>query len=491
VRINGSAQADRLESPAAIRAVRSGGWSIRRAFRLEDLAAVVIALVRFAWCCYRAARQSVVIDEAYFFHRFLSGPWSDIYSQYDAGNHILYSILAKSSIQIFGLSEVSLRLPSLVAGFFLTLGIFHVLRLTTTPLIRWLAFIALILNPLLLDFSVAARGYGLSLAFLIWALDFAIRRRYWLCGISLGLAVSANLTIAFPAAGLMLAILLLEEGAWAGRFRSLAVVVASAETIFFAICFEAVRSASHNDFYFGYPTILQSVGDLVRESFHVTRRGGLLGEAKLTPLMVYGILPLIAICMLVALVRGSGNRRALFPFVTLAGAAIAIIVAHYAVDLPYPANRTGLHIMVLFGIAWAIAATRIKSKPWRALHISLAALLAIQFATQLHGQYFSMWAFDMRTKQYAQEIKRMSAGKPADSLSVSATWLNQPSLEFYRQVLNITALKPVRHIEPTEFSGHAFYVLTGDDVIGVDGKGIRIVFFDSRERSLLGVPSGN
>jgi hypothetical protein len=489
--MKGSAQAVSIESPAAIQATHLGGWSIHRALRLEDFAAVVIALVRFAWCCYRAAHQSVTIDEAYSFHRFLSGPWSDIYSKYDAGNHVLYSILAKLSIQVFGLSDVSLRLPTLVAGLFLTLGIFHVLRLTTTPLIRWLAFIALILNPLLLDFSVAARGYGLSLAFLIWAIDFAIRRRYWWCGILLGLAVSANLTIAFPAAGLMLAILVLEDGAWAGRFRSLAVVVASAETIFFAICFEAVRSASRDDFYFGYPTIFRSVSDLVRESFHVTGRGGLLGDAKLTPLMVYGILPLIAICMVAALVRGSGNRRSLFPFVTLAGAVIVIVVAHYAVDLPYPANRTGPHIVVLFGIAWAIAATRIKSKAWRALHIWLAVLLAIQFATQLHGQYFSIWASDMHTKRYAEEIKRMSVGKPPDSLSVSATWRNSQSLEFYRQVLNITALKPVLHIEPTEFSGHDFYVLTSKDGIDIDRRAIRIVFFDSRDQSLLGVPSGN
>lgn len=334
-------------------------------------------------------------------------------------------------------------------------------------------------------------GYGLSLAFLIWAIDFAIRRRYWLCGILLGLAVSANLIAAFPAAGLMLAIVLLEDGAWAGRFRSLAVVVASAETIFFAICFEAVRTASRDNFYFGYGAITQSLFDLVRQSFHVTSRGGLLGEAKLTPLMVYCVLPLIAICMVAALVRGSGNRRGLFPFVTFAGAVIAIIVAHYTVNLPYPANRAGLHIVVLFGIAWAIAATRIRSKPWRAVQMAMAALMAVQFATQLHGQYFSIWAFDKRTKQFAEEIQRMSAGKPADSLSVSVTRQNEQSLAFYRKMLNITALKPVRHIEPTEFSGHDFYVLTGDDVVGIDRRAIRVIFFDKRDQSLFGVPSGN
>ena len=464
---------------------------MKRALRLEYFAAIAIALVRLVWCGYRAAHQSLTIDEAFCFHRFLAGPWSAIYSQYDASNHVLYSILARLSIQMLGVSEFSLRLPSLIAGFFLMLGIFHVLRLTTTPLIRWGAFIALSLHPLLLDFSVAARGYGLSLAFLIWAIGFAIQRRYALCGMLLGLALSANLTIAFPAAGLMLAIVLLEDGAWAGRFRSLAVVVATAETIFFAICFEAVRTARRDEFYFGYRTIIESVSDLVRESFHVASRGGLLGEDKLTPVMVYAILPLITIFMAAALVRGSGDRRSLFPFVTLAGAVVTIVVAHYAVKLPYPANRTGLHILVLFGIAWAIAAARIRSPPWRGIQIALALLMAIQFATQFHGRYFSIWAFDMRTKEFAQEIKRMSAGKPANSLSVSATWLNQQSLEFYRELLHITALKPVRHIEPTEFSGHDFYVLIGDDIDGIDRRPLRIVLSDSRERLILAVPAGH
>jgi 4-amino-4-deoxy-L-arabinose transferase-like glycosyltransferase len=464
---------------------------MKRALRLDYFAAIAVALVRLVWCGYRAAHQSLAIDEAFSFHRFLSGPWSEIYSTYDASNHVLYSILARLSIQILGVSEFSLRLPSLIAGFFLMLGIFYVLRLTTTPLIRWVAFIALSLHPLLLDFSVAARGYSLSLAFLIWAIGFAIQRRYALCGILLGLALSANLTIAFPAVGLMLAIVLLEDDTWGARFRSLAVVVATAETIFFAICFEALRTARRDEFYFGYRTIVESVSDLVRESFHVATRGGLLGEEKLTPVTIYGILPLIAIFMAAALVRGSGDRRSLFPLVTLAGAVITMVAAHYVVKLPYPANRTGLHILVLFGIAWAIAAARIRSPPWRAIQIVLALLMTIQFATQLHGRYFSMWAFDIRTKEFAQEIKRMSAGRPANSLSVSATWLNQQSLEFYREFLNITALKPVRHFEPTEFSGHDFYVLTGDDVEGVDRKPLRIILSDSRDRAILAVPAGN
>ncbi len=93
---------------------------MKRIFTTEQIFAVAVALVRFAVCCYRAAHQSLVIDEALTFSRYVKGPWSSIWSEdYDANNHILYSFLAKMSVPVFGLSEFTLRLPSLLAGFFL------------------------------------------------------------------------------------------------------------------------------------------------------------------------------------------------------------------------------------------------------------------------------------------------------------------------------------------------------------------------------------
>lgn len=111
-------------------------------------------------------------DEALTFNRFVKGPWSSIYGDYDANNHILYSILAKLSVGVFGLSELTLRLPSVLAGFFLILGMFWLLQLVRYRTIRWIALLAISLHPLLMDFSVAARGYSLSLALFVWAVYF-------------------------------------------------------------------------------------------------------------------------------------------------------------------------------------------------------------------------------------------------------------------------------------------------------------------------------
>src|SRR6059058_5855335 len=102
----------------------------------EQLFAVAFAFARTIVCAWRAAHQSIVHDEAFSFLRFIDGPWSSLWSRYDAANHVLYSFLAKVCVTLFGLSELSLRLPSVLAGFFFMWGIFRVLESCESRRIR-------------------------------------------------------------------------------------------------------------------------------------------------------------------------------------------------------------------------------------------------------------------------------------------------------------------------------------------------------------------
>src|SRR5262249_51890374 len=159
--------------------------------------------------------------------------WSSIWPfYYDANNHVLYSILSKVSVRVLGLSEFALRLPSLLAGFFLVLGVFCLLQLTRSVAIRWVAFLTICLHPFLLDFSIAARGYSLSVALLVGAFYVSFRGSYVPGGILLGLAASANLAIAFPALGLMLATVLLTPGRATPRLKMLAGMAIPAAVLF-------------------------------------------------------------------------------------------------------------------------------------------------------------------------------------------------------------------------------------------------------------------
>ena len=146
---------------------------------------------------WRAAHQAIIHDEAFSFLYFIDGPWSSLGSPYQAANHVLYSFLAKLSVALFGLSELSLRLPSLLVD------LLHVgsvprarkLRVAPDPMDRlpgdWIA-------PAPDGLSIAARGYGLGIALLVWAIYASLHGRPTRSGLLLGFGIAASLTDRLP-----------------------------------------------------------------------------------------------------------------------------------------------------------------------------------------------------------------------------------------------------------------------------------------------------
>jgi 4-amino-4-deoxy-L-arabinose transferase-like glycosyltransferase len=459
------------------------------AARTEKILACALALVRLVFCAYRAVHQSITVDEAYTYIRFVSGSWANLVGQYDANNHVLHSILVKLSTQVFGLSELSVRLPSLLSGFFLILGVFWVLLRITSPIIRWVTIVALSLHPLLLDFSIAARGYGMGLAFLIWAIYCCMRRRYLLGGTLLGLGISANLTIAFPALALMLAVMILEDDSVTDRLKIVAAILAPAETLFVLICFASLRTAGLEHFYVGSTTIRDWLSDLVHGSIKVAHRNGLFGTESGARVILWILLPLIGAFILIAAgvdFRHKWDDRLRFvPLLTLVVSLFGLIAAHLLFGLNYPVERTGLYFVPLFGIAWAIAADRVMSRPLAGMQAVIAGLLILQFATQLQTQYFAPWKFDMDTKQVALMLQKASQGKADQSIAVSSDWRHQPAMEFYRQDLHLAALKPIERQDQAALSGFDFYVLQDPDRANLETNHLRVRFSDPQTGIVL------
>ncbi len=107
--------------------------------------------------------QSLWYDEMYTLLHFVSQPWSAIVSgPYSPNNHILYSLLAKLSITLCGISEYTLRLPSVLAGALIGIAIAWPLR-KERPLAALTLGLVITLNPWLITLSTEARGYTLLL----------------------------------------------------------------------------------------------------------------------------------------------------------------------------------------------------------------------------------------------------------------------------------------------------------------------------------------
>lgn len=91
------------------------------------IAALLLCLL-FGVNVYRAETQSITVDEAFTHTRFVVPPFAAMHTFYDAGNHVLNTLLAKLSVSLFGVSELALRLPSLLGGLLYFAGLLLVSR---------------------------------------------------------------------------------------------------------------------------------------------------------------------------------------------------------------------------------------------------------------------------------------------------------------------------------------------------------------------------
>jgi 4-amino-4-deoxy-L-arabinose transferase-like glycosyltransferase len=453
-------------------------------YRLESIFAIACALARFAVCCYRAVHQAIVVDEATSYNKFVSGPWRKLFGRYDANNHTLSSIFIKSSVTLGGLSEFTLRLPSMIAGFFLVLGVFWLMKRVESWPLRWSAFAVVCTCPILLDFSIMARGYSLSLAFFLWALYFSIERRYLPSGFLLGLSIASNLTILFPVLALLVVAALLER-----RIKPLLNLAVPALLLAALITGPSLRRAHREDFYIGYPEFHHAVISFIATTFYATDHIGILGirGVAIVNFVNFG-LPLFFLLVAAACAR-TKNQRQLIPFVTLVIAFIGIILAHWFIGLNYPADRTCLYFIVLAAVSWAIAGDAFKNRLIQALWILPLIVLVIQFSTQLQTRFFEFWHVEQDDKLIAGLIQQATIGKPENSVTLSASWMHQPSLEFYRQYLHIAALKPVERFDPTPLTGFDFYLLSWGDVDRAKDTSLRTIFADPDAQVILAISS--
>src|SRR5262249_51123579 len=190
-----------------------------------------------------------------------------------------YSLLAWASVRLFGLSEFALRLPSVLAGPLLLIATGRLFWLLAGSRVLSLIGLAVVaLHPLVMDFQVAARGYGLGLALSAWAWHGLARsllahepRRLRTVGVCQGLAVGANLVYAFPNVALGATFLVLTVARRPGPARA-TLAALTGSYVFPAVAIALVFSLpvlghlGGSRFYYGTSSLGEMILSLVQPS---------------------------------------------------------------------------------------------------------------------------------------------------------------------------------------------------------------------------------
>ena len=461
---------------------------------------------------YRAGTQSLTVDEAFTYNSFVAPPANVAFANYDANNHVLNTVLCRLSVWIFGVSELTLRLPSLFGG--------AVYLLAMLWLSQWLfgdgwrsivSFAALAANPIVLDYLSAARGYSLGLGFEFLAVvlivirlsgDRPLQTRLLndAIGVALALSAAGNLVFVIPNLVLLLVFLILLRSSPSGLRLlrpTLVEIAVSGLAVFGALMYIPLSHADASSFYVGEASFSRSAWILLVRSFNYPSvfwaRHLEFPIAIVTAPAILGSLLLLGIVIVSRKNPWPEKRwRAMLVFpATLIGSLAVLVVLHLRFGFPFPYERTGLYFMPLITLTVLVAAeTGIKLRPLRIPGILLYACLCLavsQYIAELKVDCYQEWKSDAGTKRVVALVASMNK-TPGRRSRIGLSWELEPSVSYYLKVFHVDWLQPVARVD-LRAGGFDYYYLTPDDKPLIDALKLSVLYVDPVGRSVLAAPS--
>jgi hypothetical protein len=422
---------------------------------LNKLARIGLVAV-FVWNVIRAVTQSVTPGEAVNYDRFIGPHWQESLSHYDSNNHFLNTLLVRISTARIHLTELSLRLPSLLFGALYLWAAYRIAR-------RWFGegrvFLAvlglLVLNPFVLDAMSEARGYGMALACLMWAIELAASggSTAW-AGVLLGLSVAASLSFLAPATALILVLALSRQKL--GYMPHVALLT------MFVLLVLPLNHAEIDTIRDGATSLRQTLNELTT--------GSLDTDSSMVAGVMRILIGLLAVVGILA-----AFRRSVPPLMGLTGGVLAfslgfVWLAHWKMGTAFP-ETGGIYLIPIVTIFIAFLITRWRGGSAELAFVVLAAVCIARYADHLR---FSYMAGETVTGGRAlAKALRADAGQRGVRVGVSAP--AEPIVRYYRWRYRQANWSEIQPVGDGSFD---YYVLTAQDAPLVEKRGLRVLYRD-------------
>jgi len=454
--------------------------------RMVASAAIIVGILGLN--VFRAIHQTVVHDEALTYNHFATLPWDAIRWSLYSNNHTLHTLLVKGSTALFGLSSLSLRLPALLGGLLYLLAVEHLCRRACRSTVGHITgLLVLSGSPFILDYLVAARGYGLALGFLMWGLVLSWRwldlpearrdhsRRWHFTVVSLlaALSVASNLAFAFVATALLVTLwitgILLSPTRDGRRVVEGALYLAVPGAVLYLLMVPGILRFHGNALFFGantwtgtWTSLLDAVfGDFGGPRLHPWVRTVLAGSVSglvllLTGLVAWALSRRLLHGGAVPPVDGRASDPSSAPFLSLTGLILLVTIllhtlAHELLGILLPMERTGIFFVPLVFLTVLLVPGSLPEGTIRRVAGTFVtgtlAVFVILFLCFGHVRYFQQWRYDADSRDVFLTVRDL-AGK-APGASIGNDWLLEPSLNFYRALFHATELPPFTRKPPT------------------------------------------
>ncbi len=436
-------------------------------FSAESIASSIMmamALFLFGYTALRGAILSFTHDESLSWLWYVNIPFRELLTNSipSGNNHLLNTLGMRITSALFGDSEFSLRIFSLAGHLLWLVFTFLLLKNLKNPWIRLAGFVLLNFNPYLLDFFSLARGYGLSMgllaAFFFWF--FRWLRSHSLrelvpSVIALSLGAMANITlVTFFFAAWLTANFFNRRGL--KPFLSLNGIFAAAGFVATGVLFPMIQplvSSGKIDYGGDIGFWADSVVSLLKKSMYEMPY-----RHQATTVAAWFLIAAFVLTILIFLIQA--RERLIDRAQPLWATAILLILMAVGTVLlfrlfgtPFLMSRTALilwPLLVLITIFLLdyLARYHHLSIPMLVISFTLIAATGYHATRTLNLTHCLEWRFDADNKEMLQTLDKEVHSTPATHTRLAATWLMEPSLNYYRLTLPLPWLAPVDRSGP-------------------------------------------
>ena len=495
---------------------------MRTNFLREHLALVIAATLAMCVLVARACLQSITLDEASSFLGFANTSWAAHW--YPANdNHVLNSILMRLLTAVFGVNELVIRTPALIGGaIYIGAALWLCVLLSDRKLLQFALFLCLVYNPMVMDYLVAARGYGLAVGFLLAAIavigsailapneqsEADLRKKCaWVsCLLALSFAGNFSFAIADGMTFLLFVVWVIGQVRSGAHTRALlAWCVLPGIAVAFVLCGWTLGNWRKGELYFGASSLGEMWTDVARASFDdinanmahplLERWGNKIGRvlpfaATLVTLLLLGIASIER-----RRSRSAGPDRSVRFIQLLAGVVAITLLLHWLafhlINLPLPKGRTALFFVplstLIFGAALAIRFRTTNQVALRWLGMVTLILMALYFVGCLRLGYFRAWKFDIDTKHLYWMLTDLNRRCGIDSFGVD--WRYSVPYSFYNESYHN---RPLREHEeyvtadpPDDKGAYALYLPTSEAFI--KSHGLHVIYHNDETGSAVAI----
>lgn len=442
-----------------------------------------IASFLFAYTAYRAATLSITWDEAFSYLQFVRHEIfiPEKYEMMDANNHFLNTWLNIYFVKWFGVSELVLRLPALIAHL---LFLFYSYKLLKNFENKWLAlasFLIINLNPYILDFFSLSRGYGPSLGLMMTSLYYLYayfeskyKAKYaFYCCVAGALATLANFVI-LNYFIVSFGIILLCAGNNFIKKRdnqSLLSIIVSCTIVFVSLWFlvpEAMELKEAKALFYGGNRGFwdDTICTITERCFYG------LPYPHIFEMAAKGFMLLIIVVSIVFVLIRFFKKTQSSSLLFLASliflilfCALSTIVQNHFLGTLLLIDRTAMFFVVLFNLllVFFINELTLQNRKVLLLPILINVLVVFHFIWSFNLNYVFEWKSNADVKQMLADLKKVvEIPKEKINVDICIPLSFDQSINYYRAVDNLTWINTVERNATANFLFDYLYLEPGE-----------------------------